>query len=269
MSLHVDDSGMVRIQHRAVILGDIHGKALPVEDAVHRAIKGGRANEIIQVGDFNLYRHASKLERMSKLLVSTATTLYFLPGNHEDWPYLNSVSPNDEPVEIAPNIVYLPIGTRGYIGTKSFVAVGGAYSVNQAGLTPGVDWFPDEELSPNQAYSIMEAGEADILFAHDCPVQYSVPLRPSLRTWSEEEEKHSHNHRVKVGAVATAVSPALTIHGHWHTPYHGTAKVGDRENSVVVGMGKERQQGALAVLDTLHRTVDLDVEGDDVMRLDF
>lgn len=266
--LYADQEGTVRSQHRAVILGDIHSKTLPVEDAVHRAIKV-HANTIIQVGDFSLYKNAINLSRMSGLLQETATTLYFLPGNHENWPYLNSVSSRGFPAEIAPNIVYLPTGARGHIGTKSFVAVGGAYSVNQDALTPGVNWFPDEELSPSQAYSIMEAGKADILFAHDCPIQYDVPLRPSASAWSEEEQNHSHNHRVKVGAVASAVSPALTVHGHWHTPYHGTAKVGDQENSVVVGMGKERQRGALAVLDTLNRTIDLDVEGGSTVQVEF
>ena len=54
-------------------------------------------------------------------------------------------------------------------GSLHALALGGAVSLDRAGRTEGVDWWPQEEITPRQAASVIEAGPAAVMVTHECP----------------------------------------------------------------------------------------------------
>lgn len=243
---------------RVIVVGDVHGKSMPLTIAIDEALEAG-ASSIVQVGDFEVYRSQYKIGMLSEKLMVSGVKLYFLPGNHEDWPYLNSIAPNcGDPVMVAPGITYMPVGTRGMVGEASFAVAGGAVSVNREKLirTPGLHWYPEEEIAHEDAVRIASGGAVDILFTHDCPDQYDLPL-VLKGDWDEDMIARSHEYRDRMALIAHGLEPKLTVHGHHHMPYHDIAQVGTRGDSVVVGMDMEFRPGARALLDTAYGTVRL------------
>ncbi len=65
-----------------LLLGDIHGNAGVLREAIHKAEMVGDVTAIIQVGDFGLY---PENEHYFKSVVEKSTIpIYFIEGNHDD-----------------------------------------------------------------------------------------------------------------------------------------------------------------------------------------
>lgn len=60
---------------------------------------------------------------------------------------------------------------RWELGGRSFVALGGAPSVNRHLLTEGVDWWPSEVIGEAHVQSTVAGGAADVMLTHDSPAQ--------------------------------------------------------------------------------------------------
>ncbi|OAQ20302.1 metallophosphoesterase family protein [Thermosulfurimonas dismutans] len=141
--------------------------------------------------------------------------VYFVGGNHEDWPYLDFVEEKMReqgiapPYEIAPNLFFL--------GKASVVEVSEMRVVTLSGIYDRLKW----ELcvtSPRKLYYhnqedeealLFHAPGADLFIAHEWPVKLA-----SGATW--EEAIYAAVGSPTVDRLIHHFRPALSFHGHMH-----------------------------------------------------
>lgn len=218
---------------RVLVVGDLHANtsaALAVID--HAATV--RADVILQLGDFGFWprdpRGQKFLRKVGRRLELRGLELWFVDGNHEDHDRLRAL-----PLQVdrtawlrnehgtwSPTLRYLPRGCRWTWGETTWVAAGGAVSMDRDLLTPGVDWFPQEELTDPQVERIIEDGPADVVVAHDAP--WGVPML-TARTeqgaagWPLGRVMASDEHQRQVLRVVQDVGAQRVFHGHHHWRY--------------------------------------------------
>ena len=165
----------------------------------------------LQLGDFGLsYKLGEEIDTQRHR---------FIPGNHEGYPRLmqRKLDGWKFPVENDYGILSL--------GGAEIMYVRGGYSVDRMYRRPGVDWFPEEELSTNELRTMIETlspQKVKIAASHECPafaaeelfvenpaliVKFG-PYRPSRTAQALEElfEK-------------LEPKPKLWIFGHHHVPF--------------------------------------------------
>lgn len=194
------------------IAGDWHGN----ESWARRVITAAReqAGIILQAGDFGVWDRAY-LAALDDALGSAR--LWFCEGNHEDYELLAELA-GDQPYEdtwITPKIRWLRRGTRWAQDGRTWLALGGAVSVDKLLRTPGRDWFPGETVTREDMEKAM-AGPADVLLSHDAPVSAPLELqRPAPRLW-QPMLPAAERHRELLEEVCQATGPAHVFHGHYH-----------------------------------------------------
>ena len=227
---------------KVAVLGDVHGNTTAVLRAVD--IAKNHTNFIIQVGDYWLYNKSSVEKRLSE----NGMKMLFIPGNHEDWNFLNEVSDSEKLTRISDSIFYAPIGSRAVMGDKIVLFAGGAVSVDKSLRTPGYDWFPDETIKYKQAIDIVNDGNADIVFSHDCHSSSSVlndHLDNSVKYFDNSVYKESDNHREMVEFIVRGVNSKCVIHGHYHYNYTSVD-----DGIKTYGMNMECDHGSVGIFDS-------------------
>ena len=198
-----------------LFVGDTHADASRLIPRINRAHDEG-VEYVVQVGDFGYWpRHpplSGFVEQVSRVLVESSMTLYFVRGNHEDQAELARLAAGaTEPVELAPRVCYVPDGTGFALYGVRLLGVGGAPSIDRRARTKGYDWWPAEVLSRRAANSIGAVAartEVDVVVAHDCPAETDLP---GLLPWAAGER-----HRRRMSRVLRGVRPAWWISGHYH-----------------------------------------------------
>lgn len=125
------------------------------------------------------------------------------------------------------------------------MALGGAYSIDQIGATPYIDYWPEEELTYADCLNAIEGGPVDVVFTHDAP-ECPGPLTDFLAQtnddwasaygprWHYDIHPRSITHRELINEVVKAVQPRVLIHGHYHyrytTVWNGTKIIGLGQN---------------------------------------
>lgn len=210
------------------IAGDWHGNirwALHVIEQAAAALPAVPPRIIIQLGDFGfrLHRQSTFLDALSSALEEHDMELWWLDGNHEDWPGIrvvndcdSDVPPADPGVRVRDRIQYLPRGTRWTWHEKIWLACGGAASVDRLLRTEGLDWFPDEELTDEQAWTIADEGHADVMLTHDCPEGWLPALLPRPSAAWIPELPRARRHSLRLRSLVEAVRPSHIYHGHYH-----------------------------------------------------
>ena len=153
-------------------------------------------------------------------LAGAGAELSFVDGNHEDFTQLARLRPGpDGRAQVTERIFHLARGHRWRWHGRDWLALGGAVSLDRAGRTSGADWWPEEEITPRQAGSVIEAGPADVMVTHDCPagIEHAVPPPPP--GWSGADLRRSDAHRALLREVVLAVRPRWLMHGHLHLSY--------------------------------------------------
>lgn len=148
------------------IIGDVHGKF----DEYYNLIKRSGSKETIQIGDMGVgfsKRYDNLLEDYYNDLSSDPGSSHrFFRGNH-DSPEVCNRHPN-----------YM--GDFGYEEDTGIFWVGGAWSIDYAHRTNGVDIWENEELDDVQWKEVIKLyieKKPDIVLSHDCPLElYSSML---------------------------------------------------------------------------------------------
>lgn len=176
-------------------IGDIHGKITPYMDLIECN------HDTVQVGDFGFgFLSERQLDRLNATLTERDR---FIRGNHDD------------PDAIAKHPNWIEDGH--YDPIRQIMYIGGAWSIDYAYRTPGLDWWAGEELSIPELmrmHAIYEYNCPRVVVTHDCPSEVAKALfgfpndfgnyKPT-RT-SEALEGMWLRHR-----------PEVWIFGHWHT----------------------------------------------------
>jgi predicted phosphodiesterase len=220
---------------RILIAGDWHGNrdwALSVIKRVPQLLSGERTRVILQLGDFGVWPGpAGKryLDAVAWVLDLVSAELWFIDGNHEDFPQLALMAATPEPdgrVHVRPGIYHLPRGHRWAWHGRTWLACGGGVSLDKADRAEGLNWWPQEEITSDQQAAITAGGRADVMVCHDCPsaVAHTFPRPPS--SWATADLVRNDAHRERLGRIAAAVGAGHLIHGHLHRAYQRTCDLG-------------------------------------------
>ena len=218
---------LATVDQPVALAGDWHGNlpwALRMVTAAHEA--GARV--IVQLGDFGYWRDEPStrkyLRRLESLLPELDMTLYWVDGNHEDHVrLLKQPLASDGTRPISDHIVHLPRGFRWMWRDadgidRTWLALGGAVSLDRWHRTPGRSWWPEEEITPTtwRLRSRRTCG------------RHGHPRRPTRSRDSRAEDSDwwpaasladAARHRGRLAQVVDAVRPSELWHGHYHVRY--------------------------------------------------
>lgn len=207
---------------RLALAGCWHGNTDYARNAINYAARQG-ATTLIHLGDF-----AFMLPDFLAAVVATLThrrmRLLLVDGNHDDHHRLAALPTHPSGTrKIAPRVWYLPRGLRWEWAGVTFLALGGAHSVDRQDprRVPGATWWPEEQISLRDALAATSGGPVDVMLCHDCPAGVDIPgLRPGK--WPEEEIRTAEQHRLLLRQVVDLVQPGVLWHSHYHQSYSAT-----------------------------------------------
>lgn len=217
------------------VMGDVHGNAtwtLPAVKQICERLPDESPKIILQAGDFGV-RRAREFQLstvphlyeefppadLSRLLEENDAEMRICEGNHEDHDLLESLAEGLEhldEIQIAPHITWLRRGCRWRWHGRTWLACGGAVSVDKLLRTQGVSWFPQEEITEIDEQLICLQGPADVLLSHDAPTD--IPLKlfdPPPAAWVPMIPL-AEAHRDRLQRICVAVKPSYIFHGHYH-----------------------------------------------------
>jgi hypothetical protein len=211
---------------------------------------------VVHAGDFGIdstQAGQDYLSALSRALREVDGYVLFVEGNHENHPLLRKFAgktPEGEPVEITKRIFWLPRALRWSWWGNSWLALGGAVSVDKVFLKHGVDWWLEEEISDADAAAAAHGGPADVMVCHDRPAFAPLVLPTPPSAWRQGDLLRSEVHRQRLQAVVEHVKPRLLVHGHYHYEDDTLVSVPWGELRVT-GLDRDGGRGAnIRVLDT-------------------
>lgn len=210
--------------------GDWHGFTDQAQKVMIAAHERG-VRHIIQVGDFGFWRSSERfLRRIQKLAQKYDQYVYFVDGNHEDFPYLYTFPVTEHGTrEILPRIHHLPRGFHWEWNGIDYMAMGGAYSVDKKWRTPGYDWFRQEEITDEDVLVVAnDLHDVDVLVTHDSPLGAPNPVTDDperqahgIRMFGQDAIYEAEQHRLQLKKVTDLADPVLIVHGHYHAAGQG------------------------------------------------
>lgn len=215
---------------RIAVAGDWHGHTAWARRVVRECAEIGGVSLILQLGDFGVWpgRQGKRyLDQMEEVCAQYGVEVWFVDGNHEDFSQLLS-KPKDELGRgvVRPHLLHLPRGYRWTWDGRTWLALGGAASIDKALRHEGRDWWPEEELTREQAQAALEAGPADVMVCHDYPAKVKPQFGPRPAAWAVEDVLRSEAHSRLVQEVVDAVRPGYVLHGHLHRAYQRVVDMG-------------------------------------------
>src|SRR5690348_15637071 len=140
------------------VLGDLHANTRwaisSIENISSRmdALGEPRPRIFLQAGDFGAWSDRSGwnfLQQVNLALAAKGAMLAFIPGNHEDYNFIESWESDSPPG--CPNIYQLPRGRRWRWHDRTWLALGGAVSPDKSIRARQIGWFPQESITYEQA----------------------------------------------------------------------------------------------------------------------
>jgi len=191
---------------KILAVGDVHG----VFERLNHLIQQEEPDIILQVGDFGYW---PRLEDQDLEAIDTSRTrIYFCEGNNDDLDSLNAlVKQPGQPVELAPNLIYMPRGAVLELEDgRRVLFMGGGQSVDRYRRDEGWDWFPEEIISEDDLVHLPQP-PIDIVISHTCPVEF--PIEEARRKKLQDIDPS----RAMLSRILHKYHPALWYFGHWHT----------------------------------------------------
>lgn len=200
--------------------GDTHGD---IENIV-KALEYACLNDctiVFILGDFgyfpNLEKYGSFIREVSKEAKRFDIEVHWLRGNHENHEALNRICKGKtDTIEMEPNVFYHPNANSWRWDGITFLAMGGAYSIDKAYRKLGRDWFPGEVIAVEDTYKACGLGQIDVVLSHDSPISSNLD---DFLDFYLAAETQANRHQLQ--GVIEAVRPKINFHGHYHTRFQG------------------------------------------------
>ena len=184
------------------LIGDVHGD----HRAINQALQSCHHYDLtIQIGDFGAGFGAE-----AYLPFVDSNKFKVLHGNHDD-PSVLARYPHN----------LGRFGILEFAGKKIFY-VAGAWSIDQEYRTPGLSWWPNEELSFEESEECLKLYEnncqdIDLIISHDGPPNFTQLIKGVFPI-------ETHTGRL-LWEIYKTHSPPQWFFGHWHKSCGG--KIGD------------------------------------------
>ena len=229
------------------LAGDWHGKVGAAKFALREAAKAG-SSVVVHTGDFGIWPDGNGrvfLDHVESLLGKHQLTLIFVDGNHEDFDQLDNypISQQHELRCVRPRLYHAPRGARWNWSGLTWLALGGATSLDRPGRIPGQTWWPGEEVTWAEAQTALDGGPADVMVTHDCPFGVDIPNLPPASVWLDSELRRANQHRQVMAEVVRGVRPTHLFHGHFHSRYTAELDLGGGLSCEVTGLDRDGTQG--------------------------
>ena len=216
------------------LIGDVEGDR---EWAVGRLRALGERGDVqvaCQLGDLRFGMgadHESYLRAIEAVCAEFELRLLCINGNHEKWARLDQLwaEPrwHDEhgslrPIQVSDHVWLLPRGHRWEMGGRTFVALGGAPSVNRLQLTEGTTWWPTEVIREEHVEATIAGGHAEIMLTHDsprapyCTEPVADVMLNNPNDWPDSILAYAEDGIDKVTRAVIGVTPLLLAHGNFH-----------------------------------------------------
>lgn len=213
---------------RLLIAGDWHGNTGWARTVIEHAHRND-CDTIIQCGDFGYWTDTPNTTRYLSSLQADLEhydmRLYWVDGNHEDHDRIDHAWRTMQYTSGHKRIIYLPRGYRWQWWGQTWMAVGGAVSVDKEHRRKGKSWWPQEELTEADIEYCCRPGQVDIIISHDCPKGVDIPgIGPNTKsgvrgTWPEHILHQAEQHRAKLRQIWNTTGATLLYHGHYHIPH--------------------------------------------------
>jgi len=225
---------------RILAAGDWHGNAHRAYAVIrHAGIHG--VSVVLQLGDFGFWVPSrdtdAYLDVVERACLEYGVTLLWVDGNHEDHVSLNDLPLNDFGVRpIREHIFHLPRGFRWIWHGRTWMALGGAHSVDKHLRKEGRSWWPQEFLSDADIQRALSGGSVDVIVAHDCPDRVDIPGLAPDGFFPAAQIAVAEAHRHLVGTVVDATRPDVLLHGHYHVRYNAVRHLPSGGQTAIVGL---------------------------------
>lgn len=245
---------------RILLLGDVHGDPYWFGHACHVAQRLN-CHTILQLGDFGYWEHAPPggefLDRCAEHLQETDRTCIWVDGNHENHTVLRETyGPGGFFHQIIDSgfwrirerLSYAPRGHRWTWLNHTFLACGGAYSIDKRYRQEGMSWWPEETITEDEMRACIDGGPTDVLVSHDAP-DGAPGVIPAEGTWDRQKDNwpESLENRKRLARIVKHTKPQLVVHGHYHHRNSTVMNMGSHRTRVE-GFGRDGDPSALGVL---------------------
>lgn len=217
---------------KLLLAGDFHGNHRHAQKTANMARRLGM-DAVVQLGDFGFtWDGPQRLGGLNNIFAQFEMPLYWIDGNHENFDVMEDMgafTDADHMVKMGSHVTYIP---RGYVWEwdgVSFLAMGGAYSIDKEWREPGKSWWPQELITDadvERAYENLGPNGVDVMLTHDAP-ELPEKLReymydPYNEYGDYKTDRSSTDNRIRLAQVMEAAKPQLYVHGHMHHRYSDT-----------------------------------------------
>lgn len=214
---------------KILVAGDWHGNANFAVNLISwiPRLLPDHPRILLHLGDFGIWPgDAPYLSALDEALENAEAELWFVDGNHEDHRRLRNMMEQrpiedrrTKPYKINSRIQWLPRGYRWTWHWRTWVALGGAASVDRPVRTILKDWWPQELIDIQDYRAVVDRGPADVMVTHECPEGVPLRLDSAVPAWwelgpAEEQRRGLRN-------IGRDVQPNWWLHGHHHL-FHAT-----------------------------------------------
>ena len=237
------------IPQKIGVLGDWHGDT-EYATRILRDVLAYSVDLFIHAGDFGYwimdendtksesFRYIDELE---EVLADLGKELWWVDGNHEYFPGFDRfLRLPDGRWQVSPHIFYLPRGYRWQWGETTWMALGGAVSVDRFWRKAWVDWFAQEEISVKDAKKACEPGAVDVMVTHDAPPNHVLSdflkRNGGENFYPPADIEASKQHQKLLAGIVDEVKPKHLFHGHYHYRYDGIYMLPDGETTEIHGL---------------------------------
>lgn len=222
-----------------LVVGDVHGFKVQIERAITHAHELG-LDTVFQVGDYGIWDNDRKfLDGQQKLLEKYGMELYFIDGNHENFVRLYETETSADGTRfIRDNITHIPRGYRWEWKGMTFLALGGAASIDRKLRREGFSWWPEEYITEEDVLTAQSGGPVDVMFTHDSPAgapnsvtDDMIGQLGAMEYYGAEMLANCTTHRAVLKQVTDVTIPRILMHGHYHKAMEGIYAHGDSKNT--------------------------------------
>jgi hypothetical protein len=250
------------------LLGDLEGDRDWTVRRLRELGERGDVRVVCQLGDLRFGMgpdHEAYLAAVEEVCAELDLQLLCINGNHEDWARLDELwadpAHQDEdgtlrPIQASDHVWLLPRGHRWRMGGRSFVALGGAPSVNRLRLVEGISWWPTEVITEEHVRATVAGGHAEIMLTHDSPgPPYCTDVVADVMVdnpndWPDSILANAEDGIDRVTRAVVGVQPRLLAHGHFHVAGEAVVRLpGSPHDTTVWSLGASGDPANVRLLD--------------------